>query len=273
MILLDTLLGRESYNPDLHEYVRCETCYGTGLRGESRWCPACAGKGYRLVGKPEVHSLHGSRKTWDKVLNALLDALATMLAWSIFVIPIAAIFLIRLIGHHDASTYPTPIFKSQTLSGGPLIVGLMALAIGLAIFMVWLGTPRDERRRVTTSSVSRRVWWCLYAIPITLLVVVAELSAVRRIGGLAVVDLLLSLPTLVAMHLHIWDRESLSPVFWKSYAFGFVVWDLAFNLWLQPAVDGHAFRPDDLVAVVILLPLYVSLFRYAYRSWRVVESL
>jgi hypothetical protein len=146
MSWLDALLGRESH--DRHEYVRCGTCNGSGLQGENRWCPACGGKGYRLVGKPGVHDLHVSGKTRDR----LLDALATMLAWGVCVIPIAALFLIRLTAWHDAWTYPTPIFKSDTLGGVGLVVGLVASAIGLGVFFVWLSTPKDDtlrkRRRI-----------------------------------------------------------------------------------------------------------------------------
>ena len=118
----------------------------------------------------------------------------------------------------------------------------------------------------------RRVLWCIYAWPITLLLLSSDLFAGYQHSGnyvipFAVLDFLISLPSLVALHLHIWDKKFFHPSFWKIYTFLFYAWDLSFNVLIQPVVTGEKFVPANLIAPVILLPFYVALFRYAFRRW------
>lgn len=114
----------------------------------------------------------------------------------------------------------------------------------------------------------RRVLWNIYAWPITLfLVAVIVGGLVRRLDPLMALDSAISLPSLIALHLHIWDKKFLSARFWKLYAFVFLLWDWLFELLLKPMLSGAPFSPAFLATLVILLPLYISVFRYAFRRW------
>jgi len=113
----------------------------------------------------------------------------------------------------------------------------------------------------------RRVLWCIYAVPLTAFGVVSFFGEVDSLGFVGVIDVLATAMSLVVLQLHIWDKPVLQPSVWKAFAVGFIAWDLAFNLFLEPAVSGTAFDPWALVAPVVLIPLYVALFRYAFRSW------
>jgi len=84
---------------------------------------------------------------------------------------------------------------------------------------------------------------------------------------LSALDVALSTPALIALHLHVWDFKFLSATFWKPYAFAFLAWDLCYNLVLNPIQMGQGFKPVFLVLPAIASPLYVALFRYAFRSW------
>jgi hypothetical protein len=111
----------------------------------------------------------------------------------------------------------------------------------------------------------RRVLWCIYAWPVTLLALVPSSSSHHILFW--TVDLLVSIPALVALHLHIWDKRILTPSVWKAYAFIFVACDLAYNLVLEPAASHQRLDATAIVGGVILLPLYVAVFRYAFRRW------
>ena len=81
----------------------------------------------------------------------------------------------------------------------------------------------------------------------------------------AVFHFLILFPSVVAMHLHIWDKKLFNPSFWKIYAFAFCAWDFSFKLLIEPAIFGEKFA---LIGLIVLLPLYVALFRYAFRQWK-----
>ena len=116
-----------------------------------------------------------------------------------------------------------------------------------------------------------RLLWHLYAIPATLALLASVVSEVQAMGAVGVFDLIVSAPSLVALYLHIWDKKVLSATFWKPYAFGIVAWDLLFNLLIAPPLSGQRLGLDYLLGALTSLPLYIALFRYAYRDWSATE--
>jgi hypothetical protein len=110
----------------------------------------------------------------------------------------------------------------------------------------------------------RRILWNIYAWPISVLILLGFLSELSMLRALSALDVALSLPALIALHLHVWDVKFLSSAFWKPYAVVYVTWDVYFNLVINPMRLG---KPVLLVLPVVALPLYVALFRYAFRSW------
>jgi len=76
------------------------------------------------------------------------------------------------------------------------------------------------------------------------------------------VSALVYVTAIVALVLHTWDRRTLSPSFWKAFAFGFVGYLTAIGL--SAPIEGEVF---PWAVVTIDIPLYVALFRYAYRDW------
>lgn len=124
----------------------------------------------------------------------------------------------------------------------------------------------------------RRILWNIYAWPITLLLVAGSLVPGQNPTGnhiiltFSVLDLFISLPSLAAMHLHIWDKKLLNPLVWKTYTFVFYGWDLIYNLLIQPSLTGEKFNKVSLIGLIVLIPLYVAVFRYAFRKWNVVSN-
>jgi hypothetical protein len=124
---------------------------------------------------------------------------------------------------------------------------------------------------MSTRKILRRILWSFYAIPITLLLLPSDFMMIYQYGPgmfpFATFDCLISLPSLVAMYLHIWDKQLFVPAFWKIYAFIFIAWDFSFNLLIEPAITGEELSWPDLIGAVTLVPLYVAVFRYAFRKW------
>ena len=132
----------------------------------------------------------------------------------------------------------------------------------------WLHiTPVAQRLYSTRQETMRRITWNIYAWPITLILIIVLLPVADRIGLLLTLDLVMSLPAIFALHFHIWDKRVWPSTFWKPYAFAFIAWELLYNMVLVPMDTGEAFDPTQFIVPMILLPLYIALFRYAFRKW------
>jgi hypothetical protein len=110
----------------------------------------------------------------------------------------------------------------------------------------------------------RRLLWNIYAWPITVLMLFGMFFELRTLKVLAAADVLLTIPALIALHMHVRDVRFLSAGLWRSFAFVYLAWDLYFNLVLDFGGLGEA---RFLVVPVFALPLYVALLRYAFRDW------
>ena len=86
----------------------------------------------------------------------------------------------------------------------------------------------------------------------------------RTLKVLAAVDILLTIPALIALHMHVRNVRFLSAGFWRPFAFVYLAWDLYFNLVLDFMRLGEA---RFVIMPVFSLPLYVALFCYAFRDW------
>lgn len=141
-------------------------------------------------------------------------------------------------------------------------------------------SPVNSRNLPRRPDPVRRILWNIYAWPTTALSVLA--IAFLDIGNLlhvpsdgfpmlAVLPLVFDAGTtilaLIALNLHIWDRRFLAPVFWKPFAFFYPLWDLLYNLVLYPLFYPGTSEPVHLPAMIVFVPWYVGLFRYAFRNW------
>jgi hypothetical protein len=124
---------------------------------------------------------------------------------------------------------------------------------------------------IRARKIVRRILWNFYAWPLTLVLIAAEaFSLANNYAPVRILDLAISLPALVVLHLHIWDKRLLSAKFWKPYAFFYILWDFVFNIILEPLTRGRQFDASDLIGGFILIPFYVGVFRYAFRKWNEV---
>jgi len=110
----------------------------------------------------------------------------------------------------------------------------------------------------------RRVLWNIYVWPITVLMLLGMFFELRTLKVLPAVDILLTVPALIALHLHVRDVRFLSGDFWRPFACVYLAWDLYFNLGLDCMRLGEA---RFVIVPAFALPLYVALFRYAFRDW------
>jgi hypothetical protein len=119
----------------------------------------------------------------------------------------------------------------------------------------------------------RKALWNIYAWPITAVFIVIVVIGFGRMGVLDAFDLSVTTPALVALHLHIWNKKFLSKLFWQPYAIAYLIWDLAFNIYIRPHAIGKPFDPWTLLVFAILLPLDIALILYAFKRTVSVQHL
>ncbi len=123
-------------------------------------------------------------------------------------------------------------------------------------------------RRPLARLVVKRVLWSLYAVPITVLLLGGYVFSPDTQGPLQILDLVVSLPMFVAMHLYIWDKPTLRPFIWKAYSFVMVAWQATYEV-LGRIATGEHFDPRQLADLSIQVPMFTLMFVYAFKDWSV----
>ena len=116
------------------------------------------------------------------------------------------------------------------------------------------------------------MFWKYYARLLAGIFVVGTVVILLRSRSLLrPVDLLdwaVTLVSLVGLFGYVWKRQIFSRVFWAAFLPIALVWDLAYEVaFHNPAISpaGASSRtPELLVVGVLILPLYVALFKYAF---------
>lgn len=128
-------------------------------------------------------------------------------------------------------------------------------------------TSQSALARPLDKGFVRRVFWCLYAMPVSLLMASASLSLLFPLKPATTVDAILTLFALVVMYLHIFDVRPRPRWLFRAASIIFIPWQLAYWFFLEPNAPGFSFDPSMLIGFVLTLPLFVALVRYSLRRW------
>jgi len=93
------------------------------------------------------------------------------------------------------------------------------------------------------------------------------------IGGIwGIIDSVISLGALGGLYLYAYRKTLFSSMAWKTYLFMFVIWDLTYNIIIQPRASGTAFDPINLIGLLFVVPVYIALYLYGFRFLKEKES-
>ena len=67
------------------------------------------------------------------------------------------------------------------------------------------------------------------------------------------------------MFLYGYKKKLFVPIFWKAYFLVFIVWDISYNLIIEPKSKGEAFEAIALVGFLFVIPIYIALYLYAFK--------
>ena len=115
------------------------------------------------------------------------------------------------------------------------------------------------------------MFWKIYFWLIIVLLIFGYWS--EGIGGIwGVIDLVISIGSLIGLFLYAYRKIFLSSLVWKAYFFLYVFWDFTYNLIIQPRVAGKEFDPISLIGLLFVAPICIALYLYGFRFLKEKES-
>ena len=84
-----------------------------------------------------------------------------------------------------------------------------------------------------------------------------------RIPLILCIDIPLTIMALLGLFLLAAQKAFLKPIFWKAYFFIYIAWDIFMTVIPRQIIPMHVIQ-----RVIFLLPLYIALYLYAFRTTR-----
>jgi hypothetical protein len=119
--------------------------------------------------------------------------------------------------------------------------------------------------------IARIILWNVYAWPITIILLVAFAMSWHESPVRIMLVFLLFMPALIVLHLNVWDKEVGTPTSRKAYAFTFLTCILFFFIVL-PLFRSKPLNHEIFLGLLILLPLFIAVFSYAFRNWEGIKN-
>ena len=113
---------------------------------------------------------------------------------------------------------------------------------------------------------SRRFVWKVYAFAAAAVQAVAMVLELPRLTTTDAVDYFITLIGTVGLFGFAYRRRILWLPLWKVWSILFPLWDVFMGAWLFPRQNGGAIQSGYFVAMLLFLPEYFGLLRYAQSS-------
>lgn len=133
--------------------------------------------------------------------------------------------------------------------------------------------PYEEprTREQPPAPASRRFVWKVYAFAVAALQVVAMVLELPRLTVTDGLDYLITLVGTVGLFGFAYRRRIARPALWRVWSILFPLWDVFMGAWLYPRQFGGAIQSGYFLAMLLFVPEYLGLLRYAFGSpelWR-----
>lgn len=106
------------------------------------------------------------------------------------------------------------------------------------------------------------IFWKVYLFLFALYYAAGLIALSGNINALSAVDLIVSLPSLVALYGLGFKKRFFAKFYWKLYFWFFVAWHFILNYW---ALSNSFFTAENLVPTLAILIVYIGLYIYAFR--------
>lgn len=118
------------------------------------------------------------------------------------------------------------------------------------------------------------MFWKIYfwILLVLLLVGYIEMAFGKALSAIYFIDLAISIPSLVGFFLFAYKKIFLTAKFWQPYIIVYILWDLFFNLVLEPRIDNDYSWITAFIGFVVIFPMWIALYLYAFRFLKGAQS-
>ena len=109
------------------------------------------------------------------------------------------------------------------------------------------------------------LFWKIYLFLFVFIYLTGHISLFEQLRMIGFIDLVISLPSLVALYGLGFKKRLFVNFYWKSYFYFFVAWYFVLNFWILPTTLSLF---EELVAAVGIGIVYIALYLYAFKFIR-----
>ncbi len=106
----------------------------------------------------------------------------------------------------------------------------------------------------------------MYAYGLVLLQITGLLFSLRKIDVAELVDYAVTIVGMIGLFGYAYRRTLWRRRIWMAWSAFLPAWDVVFGLWVYPRQNGTGIRIGYFVGMLLILPNYLALIRYAYGS-------
>jgi hypothetical protein len=125
--------------------------------------------------------------------------------------------------------------------------------------------PRSDTAPVPSSR-PRRTGWKLYAYALALLQIGGLAFTLPKLRVAEGLDYAVTAVGMIGLFGYVYRRPLWSRRIWMLWGALYPVWDVVMASWIYPRQNGTGVRTEYFAVLLLALPLYLALIRYAYRS-------
>ena|SRR3989344_3788057 len=107
--------------------------------------------------------------------------------------------------------------------------------------------------------------WKIYFFFFIIILIISYKSAFQSLGLVNLVDLIVSIPSLVSLYGLAFRKKILKAAYWKAYFYFFAAWYIAINMLIPNLMKAQGYVSADLAGTIITIPLYIALYSYGFK--------
>jgi len=143
---------------------------------------------------------------------------------------------------------------------------IILLPFFILILFLWVRMSTKGLVKAPPLSDSGLLWKMYSWFLLVMLVMDSIVNGINQtFTGLKVLDIMIALWAIFGLFSYAHKKVKGNATSWKVFFFIFVIWSLAYNFIIEPLSDSTVKVFNNIVGMVLLVPLFVALYLYSFK--------